>query len=250
MTKPRYQVARKSVAVLDNLDENESQTANEIAEAVDMPLSTTYAYLSTLQELGLIDKYAEDYALGLNLLGYGIKSRQRNELSNHVRPYLPRIAEESGDCASFGVERLGHRLLVDIVEGEKAAYDNATVGERRPLHLTALGKAIMSQYEWDRIINIIERYDFEQHTDTTLSSTHEVRQEWDRTRSRGYAIENEEYSEHIRAVAVPIDPPFVAEVGAIGLSGPKHRFSADKIPKYTELLDKYAELIRIDIKHN
>lgn len=247
MGKHRLEVTRKSVAVLEHLYEHDSRTAKEIADALDMPLSTAYAYLSTLDELDLIDKSREQYTLGLNLLRFGIKSRNTNELYRYVRPYLPQIAQESGDYASFGVGRMGYRILIDIVEGEQAKYDNAEVGEWRPLHLTSQGKAIMSQYEWDELAELVDAYDFEPHKDNTIGSKAEIREEWELTRSRGYAIENEEYLEHIRAIAVPLNPPTVDEVGAISMSGPKHRFTENRIARYVDLLEKYVELIEVDI---
>jgi DNA-binding IclR family transcriptional regulator len=251
MTNKRLQVAWKSVHVIEHLYENNSGTASEIAEALDMPVSTAYAYLSTLEDLGLVDKSSGEYILGLNLLRFGVKSRTTNELYNHVEPYLPQIAQETGDCVRFGVERMGYRILVDIIEGTQAVHDNPNVGEWRPLHLTSLGKAIMAQYEWDYIESFIEEeYGMEQHTNNSITSKEEVQEEWQWTRSRGFAIDDEEYSSYIRAIAVPIDTPSIDEVGAIAISGPKQRLSEDRLANYVELLDKYAELIKVDIEHN
>lgn len=140
-------------------------------------------------------------------------------------------------------------MLLYKTEGRDAIYDNANTGEFTNMHWTSLGKALLAHQSEDRIEEIIDRYGLPQATEKTLTTPEALHAELQEIREQGYAIEDEEHWENIRAIAVPtFQDNEIA--GAISVSGPKTRFSDDRLQE--ELLDclqNKANVIELKLEH-
>lgn len=62
-------------------------------------------------------------------------------------------------------------------------------------------------------------------TPNTITDEEELLEELERTRERGYALNDEESTSGLRAVSVSITDSDGSVLGALGVSGPTHRFT-------------------------
>jgi DNA-binding IclR family transcriptional regulator len=82
-------------------------------------------------------------------------------------------------------------LYLHTVGSPSRAYLYADTGERRPLHATGLGKAILA-WQPAAVVTRVVSQKLERFTKRTICSASELKEELRLTRERGYAIDDEE----------------------------------------------------------
>ncbi|WP_224337798.1 IclR family transcriptional regulator [Haloprofundus halobius] len=235
--------------IVRHLRDRGPKTVTELASSLDLPKSTAYIHLKTMYEAGYLYKEDNEYRLSLQFLDHGVAVRQNFDIFHVAESEIDALAEETGEVANLGVEENGKRVLLYISEGRDAIYDNAQIGEFTNMHWTSLGKALLAHQPEERIQEIIDTYSLPESTAQTITEPDVLFEDLAKIRDQGYAIEDEEHWESIRAVAVPILNE-KAVVGAISVSGPKTRFSDERIEN--ELLDtlrNHANVIELKLTH-
>jgi DNA-binding IclR family transcriptional regulator len=109
----------------------------------------------------------------------------------------------------------------------------SAVGRRLPAHATAMGKAMLSLLPWNEVSGLLPPK-LEKLTERTIVSRPALQKELELTRTRGYAIDDEESAELMRAVAVAL--PAQGSSNAISVSAPSARLPMDNVPQVAELL--------------
>jgi DNA-binding IclR family transcriptional regulator len=104
------------------------------------------------------------------------------------------------------------------------------VGASNPLHCTSVGKAILAFLPEERIADILRRIRYERFTNRTIATAEALRVEIEKTRRRGYAVDDEELEEGLRCIAVPVLDAQRQPVAAVSVSGPSFRVTAQKLP--------------------
>jgi DNA-binding IclR family transcriptional regulator len=82
----------------------------------------------------------------------------------------------------------------------------------------------------ERIADVIRRTRFERFTNKTIATAEALRTEIEKTRRRGYAVDDEELEEGLRCIAVPVLDAQRLPVAAVSVSGPSFRVTAQKLP--------------------
>jgi DNA-binding IclR family transcriptional regulator len=93
-----------------------------------------------------------------------------------------------------------------------------------------VGKAILAFLPEDRINEVMRRIRFERYTHRTIATVEALRAEIEKTRRRGYAVDDEELEEGLRCIAVPVLDAERMPVAAVSVSGPSFRVTAQKLP--------------------
>ena len=116
-------------------------------------------------------------------------------------------------------------------------------GEREKMYCTSVGKAIlatMSQEEIDKIL--VEP--LEAVTEYTITDREKLMEEIERTRQRGYGIDNMELMFGMKCVGVALlNHKGQAEAG-LSVNAPSLRMDDDKIREIAGILKEYAEKIQ------
>jgi DNA-binding IclR family transcriptional regulator len=121
------------------------------------------------------------------------------------------------------------------------------IGASNPVHCTSVGKAILSFLPEERINDIMRRLRFERFTHRTISNAEQLRAEIEKTRRRGYAVDDEEFEEGLRCIAVPVLDGQRLPVAAVSVSGPSFRVTAQKLPSIANHLLQCVRGISIDM---
>lgn len=224
----RIGAVQRAFEVVDVLRDAGTVRINDVAEALDIPVSTAHVHLKTLESVGYVVQGDDGYRLSLRFLRDG--SVVRNDLSSYsvAKPEIDKLAETTGEVANLGVEENGQRVIVYQSEGSEAVYDNALVGEYTNMHWTALGKAILAELPQDYVQEIIDRYGLPVATKNTIDDPSMLFDELATIREQEFVLEDEERRTGIRSLAVPLKVEDRV-VGAVSISGPKERFDDDRI---------------------
>ena len=107
---------------------------------------------------------------------------------------------------------------------------SSKVGARRPLHVTALGKALtafLPAKEQERILGELK---FEPATPNSIMNLAEFRHELEQVCQQGYAIDDEEVVLGARCLGAPVFGSERVPIAAVSISGPVTRISLESVP--------------------
>ncbi|MFC7618844.1 IclR family transcriptional regulator [Microlunatus sp. GCM10028923] len=228
--------------ILDLIQENpEGFTLTQVAERAAFPKSSAFRYLATLEERRYVRR---DEPTGLFRIGAAflpLQSQQLNVLADRARPQLNRLRDRFSETINLGILDRNRVSYIEIVESPKSVRLAARPGDRDPIHCTALGKAIASTLDLDRVKAILAAEGMPRRTRTTITSVRAYLSELDRIRELGYAIDDQENEDEGRCVAVPL--PGIGLPASISLSAPASRFATDQVPAVAAELQRAAETL-------
>lgn len=222
--------------IVETIRELDGATSKEVAEHLDLAISTVHDHLITLKHLGYVVKEGHEYQLGLKFLNHGTYALERYDIVTAAQPALDRLVRECQEFIWLFVEEHGRVIAVDRKAGSNAISTVDRVGRTLPIHCTAGGKAILAHLPDERLEEIIEWHELSELTDNTITDPQELEAELAKIRDQGYAINDEEHIGRIRAVAtaVIIDGQ---PIGSVSIRVPKRRMEDE------QLIDETAQLV-------
>lgn len=236
----------KAVRLLDYFSPAHPERGiSELAELSGMLKSSVYNIMSTYEACGVVEKNPKtsQYRLGLKILELSNVLSQDDVFWEIIRPYMEELTEQTGETV-FLATPYGTNIIY-----REAAFPNHSISVRAikgvvaPMYCTSLGKAILSCMKSEQVEQVIQA-GMEVFTPYTITSPQAFRDEIEKIRLQGYAIDNMEHEYGIKCVGVPISNGNGQVIGAISLSGPSLRFSEEKITEYANLLIDRSHRIR------
>ena len=139
--------SRKVLSVLLSFtEENHTQTVQELAAFLSVPVSSAYRYVGQLREFGLLEE-AEfgGYRVSLRAVGLARAARAGSAgLSEIARPIIERLTRETGETTLI-VRRLGHAVVaVDLEESRNPVRLRFERGILMPLHQGAAARVLLA----------------------------------------------------------------------------------------------------------
>lgn len=246
---PNYlQSVVRAFEIVDALEQNEGMTMSELATEFELPRSTAHIYLKTLVKTGYVVKHGEEYHLGFRFLKHGGYVRHRLNIYQAAKAEVDALARRTGEVTDFGIEEQGERVLIYKSEGPDGVTQKPVTGDYAHMHMTALGKAMLSTHDTERVDEIIDQHGLPKATQYTIDDREALHEDLDRIRDRGYSLENQERREGIRAVGVPID--FEEAVpSAISISGPMSKLTDERIEELQEEIRDSVNVIEIKMRN-
>jgi IclR family transcriptional regulator, acetate operon repressor len=229
----------RALDLLDVLHEApDGMSLAALAEAVGLPKSSVFRYLTTLQSHGYVqqDPGSGDYRPGMRFVSS--HGGRLQALSERARPLLEALRDRFGETVNLAVLD-GHRIAyLEILESTRAMRLAARVGDRVPVHSSALGKAICADLPDDRVVAILGAEGMPRLTANTITSVKAFLAALEEVRRRGHAVDDREHEEDGRCVAVAV--PGSRIPAAISLSAPAFRFPSEDIERVADALKETA----------
>lgn len=203
----------------------------DLARRLNIPKSTAHNLLQTLRDFDFVhqDQESRDYRLGPRALEIGLTFVRGNDILAHARSVLKRLGEQTGETVKFGILSSNQVLIVAASESPRQLHTRGDLGTRWPLHSSSLGKAILSQLNWEEAQAILNQTGLPRFTSSTLGSLDEVAREIKQIRSRGFSVDREENEPGVCCVASPVSDPLQGTIGAISVSGPASRITEGRL---------------------
>ncbi|MBW3098331.1 HTH-type transcriptional regulator BhcR [Pseudohoeflea coraliihabitans] len=232
----------RGIEVLKVVSRGNGMSLTEIAEASGHPASTTYRMLTTLQKHGVVE-FAESgqlWYIGLAAFRIGSTFLGRTSIVEQSRPIMQEMMTTSGETANLAIVDRNDVIFVSQVETHEPIRAFFRPGTRGPIHASGIGKAMMAYFAADRVAAIL-RAKLQRFTPNTLTDGRDVIAELQRTRARGWAIDDEERTLGMRCVAAPVFNQFGEAVAGISLSGPSVRVSRGRDEAHGTLVRAAAD---------
>lgn len=237
--------------IVETLTQLDGAGVSELARRVELPKSTVYNHLRTLERAEYVVRRGDEYRVGLKFLQLGERARSQHDLYQVARTEVDRLAEKTGEISGLMVEEHGYGVFVYRGRGAEAAHIDTLVGDRVPLHCTALGKAILAYLLDSRREAIVDRHGLPAITERTITDRESLAAELDDVRERKIAFDDEERLDGLRSVAAPILDGADVVIGAISVAGPTHRMRGDRFRhELPETILGTANVIELNIQHS
>ena len=174
--EPRYTVPalERGLRLLMEFSRHErTLTPPELARRLDVPRSTVFRMLSTLEELGFVERTdgGRAFRLGISVLRLGFEYLSSLDLTELGTPVLGRLRDRVS-CACNLVVR-DRRSIVYVAKVAPASWiaSSVTVGTRLPAHATVFGRVLLRDMSLDQLRALYPEEHLEQHTEQTPATT-------------------------------------------------------------------------------
>ncbi|MGJ7497397.1 IclR family transcriptional regulator [Variovorax sp. RT4R15] len=206
-------IVKQAANVLDLIEffaaHGRPATLAEIAKHFEWPRSSTFNLLGTLAARGFL---YEPRARG----GYYPAPRwealiRAIEAAQPIPPelhgLLENVVDKTGETAVLAAASGAHALFLDAVESPHAIRYTAQPGKLVPLHVTATGRALLSQMTTEDRAAILRKAEFKRYTATTLMSASAVEQAVQESQKLGWFEGRGEFTVDLGGVALPLSLP-------------------------------------------
>jgi IclR family acetate operon transcriptional repressor len=227
-TVPAVDRAARLLDILARQDADWSLT--ELAQELGVHKGTTRDILLTLQEHALVDRDAASnrYRLGLGAARFARAALKRVGFRDLARPTIERLVSDTGETVLLGARTEQHVVIVDVVEPSHDLHPSASIGQRLPLSAGSFGKAFLAEPR--AFETFLERGGvLAGYTELTQTDPDVYAAELAVVRMRGFALDNEEYLEGVRAASALVRGSGGQPLGGITFVGFRTRVPLDRL---------------------
>lgn len=199
----------------------------DLARSAELPKATTFRLANQLVELGALERNGSGYCLGMHLFELGSMVPMQRRLRDAALPLMEDLYEATHETVHLAV-RDGLRVLyIEKIRGNKSAPTRTEIGTRRPLHCTALGKAILAHSD-ETLVHKVIGAGLTRFTPYTNTSPQRLFEELDTARREGVAYDREEFQLGVTCVAAAVLGHGHCVEAALSVTGLSDRFHAER----------------------
>ncbi|MGI4955074.1 MAG: IclR family transcriptional regulator domain-containing protein [Janthinobacterium lividum] len=203
----------------------------EIAARLGLPRTTLYRILAALVERGLLrqDPSRRVYAVGFRLLEIAQGAWSAPDLPVAAAPELRALRDTTGETAYIAVLEGREVVALGKFEGAHEVRSAARLGQRKPLHCTSQGKAILAFLPPEERAALLRRLPLPALTRHTITDRRRLLAALELVRARGFAVDDEEIAEGVRCVGAPVLDRAGRVLGAVSVAGPAWRMTLERV---------------------
>lgn len=210
----------RAAAVLDALAAAPSGrlTLSDLSRELGIPKSSTSNLLLALEEARLITREGADFSLGRKLVELGAAYLSRLDEVQEFYKYCEQAPTLSKETVRIAMRDGDHVIYLARYEGHPAVRLTSNIGDKMPLSLCAVGKALLAQLHDHDIEEMFpDALELPVMTPKSLRSAAELKAQVAQIRRQGFAFEDEESTIGVVCLAVPV-PTHGAHGPSLGLS--------------------------------
>jgi DNA-binding IclR family transcriptional regulator len=239
LARATHQSLDRGLRILETVASN-GGTASlaETVRRTGLHRSTAHHLLRTLVGFGYLrqDPKTRSYELTAKLYRLTARSWTPEQIGRIADPVAAELAAASGEGTSVAAYCDGKVTIVTKCDSGHPVRVVQDLGASRPIHATAVGKALVAFLPGAERAALLARQRFERHTARTIVNRQAFEAELQRIRSAGYAVDDEEHYEGIRCIAAPVFACTGGAVASLCVVGPKARMTRQKLRQLREPL--------------
>lgn len=223
-------------------------TKTEIARRLEIPYSSTFNILSTMESHGYVrkDEPTGRYWLGLKLISLGNIPLRDSHVRDCAAPYLEEVVKKTALTAHVATLDRGEAVYIDRREPDAFVRINIWVGKRCYAHCSAVGKALICDMSEEDMRDLIGGR-LPHRTAKSITSLAQLSEELTRVRRMGYAVDDEEDEEGGRGIAAPILDSMQRVVASFGVAGTVGQIPVARCAVVGPMLAMYAAEISLKL---
>ena len=241
----------RALNIFEYLSIVKSATIKEISDKLEIPLVSTSRLIKTLVNRGyLIEKkgYSSQYRLGIKMLIFSQIVSEQINLGKISDKYMKVLSDATNQTSQLAILQHGFVMYISQVLPRKPVSIIAPLHTPVPLNLSACGKVLCAWLGQDEQKLCVDIAEMIKATNHSIIDKKEYMAELKKTKTLGYALDNEEFEKGIGCMAAPIFDHTGKIIAAVGITGHieayKNRETFDNIK---ELVLKASQNISMDI---
>ncbi len=203
----------------------------DLADRLKLPRTTLYRILGSLVARGLIrrDPLRRVYCMGFRCFEYARVAYAMPDLVAAANLELRALRDMTGETTYLSTLD-GHDVVsLERVDGAHNLRAFSEIGERKPLHCTSTGKAILSALPPQERDALVRDIPLLPRTPRTITDRRKLHAELQLTATRGWAIDDEEIAQGVRCCGAPVVDSAGRVRGAISVAGPAFRLTLERL---------------------
>lgn len=216
-----FQAIDRACLVLETIASQGTMSLNELHHQLGLNKASLSRIVISLANNGFLnrDEKTGDYSLSLKLFEIGVKATKNANYPVLINSELEKLANTLDVIAQFSIEDHNELLCLQSFNPKSNGFSVYTsVGGRSPLYATSAGKAILSTYTNEEIIEKWPHFDVKQFTIHTLTTPEALLQDIAQTRRRQYALDDQETENGLYCIGAVVMNYTNRAIGAISLS--------------------------------
>lgn len=243
----RLQSVERALRLIELIADSPSDGlgVTEISRALKVSKSTAFALVHTFCANGYLRELQPGprYHLGLSFLRLGDLVSRQLPLGDIYRPILRQLTQKTSLTSRAAISEGGYPVFIERVDGPGAVRFHTLLGHQEAPHASAAGKAILSTLTEDEVLAICEEHGLESRSRNTITEVTVLLDDLERTRRRGYSIDDEEDAEGIFCIGAPFFDRDGRCVGAISATGIKVDVPSWRMQEVGKIVTEHAELL-------
>ena len=196
---------------------------SQLARAIDAPVSSCFGIVRTLQARGYLYevKARAGYYPTKLLFEHARVIASRDPLAERFVPLLEKLRDQTGETVLLAKRLDRQAVYLSVLDGLHSIRYSPKVGEFRPLHASASGKALLGSLAPALRSELLGGMKLPRVTSKTITSRAALEADLGEGRARGWYVTHGETVADLMAVAVPVTAN--GETYSVALAGPVHR---------------------------
>jgi DNA-binding IclR family transcriptional regulator len=216
----------------------------EIARRLQISKSSAHELLSTLAEMGFVQRQAGGiYELGLKAWEVG-SAASVAPLISAAAPVMERIAAQINEDVVLGVLSGFESVNVHIVGSDQAVRVYAPVGTRFPAHHASTGLVLLA-FKPEGYLQTVLPPTLSAASPLTITDPDRLRAELMRIRARGYAVNVGGWQVDVAGIATPVLNSEEIAIAALCVAAPRYRTTRAWMRSTVPILVEGAQAITL-----
>lgn len=216
-------------------------SASEISRELELPRTSIYRILQTLESEGMVQKVNTGYIMGHRLINLGFQVTSHIPERQLCVPILQELTNQTQESSHFAVLSDINSLLIEVCDSPQALRVASRPGTLADLHCSASGKCFLA-FAPESIANaLMDRLPFTPRTERTHTTQESLASEFATIRKQGFALDDIEYHQNVRCIAAPVFNGLGQVSGAIGITSSTSRFPKSRIKTISKQVIDAAE---------
>ena len=227
----------------------------EMAQILDIPKSTLYRIIRTLNDYGLVEEIDSSghYKLGYRTLVLARSVEEQDLLIKIALPEMRKLADISKETILLTTIVNDKSICIERVESDAPIKLTSEKGRIMPLHAGASGKVILAFLPPKKRYHLIYETPLEALTERTITEPQKLEADLEKIRENGYAFSNSEMNVGASAVAAPIFDDRKSVIGGLTIAGPEQRMNRKRLPSLINMVknatNRITSLIISNLRH-
>ncbi len=235
---------RGAARTLDLLEafaaEGRTLSLSQLAKLLEMPVSSCHQLVGTLEARGYlytIGRRKEIYPSG-KILGIARAIVSNDPWMTRAVPQLQRLRTCTRETVLLGKRQDRYVIYLAVEEGTEAIRFTATLGDRKPLHVSVLGRALLGGLDAPLRDSLLRDLDNRYRATPLALDMAEVVRDLEIGNERGWHVHQGGREFDVMAIGVSFE--ISGETFAIGIAGPLPRIAQAKDRLAAALLETQA----------
>lgn len=223
--------ALKALRALDLIAASQSDLSiQDVANLLKTDKVTAYRLLITLHHAGYLVKNEDTkrYRLSYKVVSLCRNLLAENEVNNLIMRTLRELSQKTQETLHYSVLDGHEAVLIQRVKGSQLVTVDFQIGDRSPLHCTSIGKVLLAYQDPGFIEEIID-LGLPRYASKTIVDPETLRKELSQVKKEGYALDDHEFADNMRCIAVPVFENGGIVRSGISISGPDSRLTIEKL---------------------